>query len=306
MAEGRDEDQRTTRRQITAATRIAYAQAQIAQHELRLVEQSLQLALSQQRDIARRFRTGAASRLDFIGANREVSNYEVRLANSKAEWKATMEDLATYVGPLNPDIEFDPLEQSVSTVNPKNLSNPDAAHPQLRSQEKQLQGAELQADSQAATRWPTLFLSAKTSLDYPNGPVLERIHQNTVSLGLSFPLFDWGQIGSATEQKRAEALSLRYRREQTQLDLNRDWQKAKARLEGLFEQRKSALQSVQESEEIARLSYQSYRAGQLNLLDVQTMNLKLLESRVQKARIDGQLLVQFALMRSLSGTEEPQ
>lgn len=306
LAEAKQEERILARRMLLSATRVAYAQAQIAQHELNLVEQSLALATSQQKDVSRRFQAGAASRFDFLGAQRELSTYEVRLAASRGELRAAIQELASYVGDLGDPLSLtlDPLETSADSVKDTSLTPPGALHPQLKAQEKIAESAELGAKSSSALHWPTVQIAAKTSIDYPNGAVLEPIHQNTLSLNFSLPIFEGGQISSASEQKRAEALSARYRREQTERELKRDWEKAKARLQGLLDQRKSAAEAVTQSEALAQLSTRSYKAGQISLLDVQAMHLKLLEARVQKAKIDGQLLIQFSWMRSLSNSEE--
>lgn len=305
LAEAREENRRLARLQTLTSTRIAYVQAQISQTEFKLVEQSLKLARSQQKDVSSRFRAGSASRMDFLGANREVSTYEVRAASAKAELSAAAQELAAYVGDLgNPLVlKLDALDALADQIQVKALAPPSPTHPQSRAQDKISESAELASRGQSALHWPALRVSAKTSLDYPNGAVLEQIHQNTLTASLSFPIFDWGQINRAADQKKAEALSARHMREQTQIELKRDWEKARARLTGLLEQRTSSAQAVEQSEELAHLGYQSYRLGQISLIDVQAMNLKLLESRVQKTRVDGQLLIQFSLLRSLSGTE---
>ncbi len=86
------------------------------------------------------------------------------------------------------------------------------------------------ASAQNGTYWPTLQVFAKTSLDYPNGPQLEEIHQNTLGVNLSWTLFDGTRSSDLAAQKRAEASAIDFKREQLQEDLERDYKKADSNL----------------------------------------------------------------------------
>ncbi|MGE0614252.1 MAG: TolC family protein [Bacteriovoracia bacterium] len=301
LRQAKEQDHAAAERQVLLATRQAYVQAQLAQREVELVEQSLQFARRQYADISARYRAGSASRIDLLNAEREVSSFELREAQGKSELDTAFTELRAWVGPFGGvEVKLDALEAEAVAQSNRKLTSFGVEHPQLRAQHYLAETAELAADGVGAGRWPLIQLQARTSLDYPNGPNLERIHQNSVGISLSWALLDWGRAGSAADQKRAEALGWRFRRDQAQSDLERDWEKAENRLEHLKQQRESAGKNVRLSESLVQLSEQSYRAGRVNLLDVQSANLKWLEAQVQGARIDAQTLMQIYQLEYLA------
>jgi outer membrane protein TolC len=146
-------------------------------------------------------------------------------------------------------------------------------------------------------------LSAKTTLEYPNGPVLENINQNTFTALLTMPIFEGSRTLHQADQKLKEAQASRFQSEQLKVDLNRDFKKAQDLLQSLKDQQKLAAQDVLKSDEVAKLFYKSYKAGQINLTDVQSANVRALISRVNAARIDAQILNQLITLKALSGKD---
>jgi outer membrane protein TolC len=300
--EARQNELEAAREQVLLSTRIAYAQTQLTQMEMRYVDESLQLARTQGRDIEQRQRAGAASRLDLLNSRSEILSYELRAEQARMDYLTASAELASWVGSVGRGdgaVELDSLDDSATEFLGKiaTLKQAGPDHPQLAAQERIAEGLEQTAKGQEAAAWPTVQLQAKTSLDYPNGPNLEQIHQNTLSLNLTWPLIEWGRTASAVEQKRAEAQAARYRREQTEREFQRDWLKAMAHLLGLARQRDIAVRAVSQSAEIAKLRYESYKAGKISLIDVQAANLRLLDARVQKARIEAQAIAQYQTLR---------
>lgn len=314
LAEAKTDERITAEANVLLSTRVAYAQAQLAEQELKLVMESLELAHNQSRDIDSRLRAGSASRLDSLNAKTDVSNFELRRAQSQAELSAAWAELAAWVGleqpsstemaSLGPEtIVLDDLEQSAKTAELAKVGNGVSQHPQVRAQEKLAESSDLAADAQAAQYWPMITAQLKASLDYPNGSNLEQVQQKTAMVNLSWSLFEWGKTSASVEQKRADALAARYRRNQVETDLHRDWVKAMARFESLVKQLDTASLNVRQSEEISRLKYDTYKAGRTTYLEVQSANLKSLESKVAKARIEAQMLAQFHTLRFLSVRE---
>ena len=84
-------------------------------------------------------------------------------------------------------------------------------------------------------------------------------------------------------------------------DLRRDFDRARTLLDDLRERRDLAAQDVAASEEAARLYYQSYQAGRINLIDVQSADLRALHAKVGAAQIAAQMLQQLVTLRALSG-----
>jgi adhesin transport system outer membrane protein len=309
FADAKESERITTEENILLSTRIAYAQAQLAEQDLKQVTESLELSRTQSRDIDSRFRAGSASRLDSLNAKTDVSNFELRRAQSLAEYSVATAELAAWVGqdyPPDQTLQFDldDLEEAAKAIDLSKIGAGPSDHPQLKMQSQLAESSDLAAQAQASQYWPVVTAQAKTTLDYPNGSNLEQINQKTAQVNLTWSLFEWGKTDASVAQKRADAMTFRYRRDQAESDLKRDWAKARARLTSLIEQRETATTNVHQSEEIARLKYDTYKAGRATYLEVQSANLKLLESKVAKARIEAQMLAQYHTLRFLSGREE--
>lgn len=306
LAEARQQDRSMTELQLIYNTRVAYAQAQLSQQEFKLVSESLEVAKIQHHDIERLVQTGAASSLDLLNSQMDVSNYELKVAQGLAEEQASTAELAALLGEpgRTEAYDLDPIDSTLSNATTaKARLSPD--HPQLQSAERLAESRDFAAKSEASGYWPVIQFQAKASLDYPDGPNLQQVQQKTVSLNLNWPLWDWGHTRAAVAHDRADALAARYRREQTGIELQRDLTKALARITSLLEQRKTAQKVVQEGDRLAQLKYKSFRLGKITFSEVQSANLQLLNARIQKARVDAQVLTQYHTLLFLAGKETP-
>ena len=207
------------------------------------------------------------------------------------------------VEPPSVIVALDLPEEAMESLASAESWSPDAAPPALRAWEALADSHRLAARSARAGLWPSLQLSARTSADYPNGPLLETINQNTVGIFASLPLFENGRTRRQAAELEAQAKAGDWRREEARRDLARDWLKAKDQLAGLKAQREINRQAASEASELSRLTYESYKAGRATYLEVQSANLRELESRVQCARTDTQFVMQLAMLASLSEKE---
>jgi outer membrane protein TolC len=87
-------------------------------------------------------------------------------------------------------------------------------------------------------------------------------------------------------------------------DLDRDFRKAKDLLDNLVSQEKLSRENAEETESAASLTYQSYRAGKQQYLDVETANLKSLEAQVALAEVRANILTTIAQLQYLSTGKE--
>jgi outer membrane protein TolC len=318
LAQSREEDRRQAELQILLAVRAAYVNVQLALEEMRLVNDSLSLSRSQNKDIESNYQAGAASRLDRVESQRAVINYQLQFLQSQADLSSTLKDLLALVGevpenvsrPGPPGVEnvglelkLDSLDESLDSALRLPLMAPDEGNPQIKSQELQAQSAELSAQSQKAALFPVLQASAKATEQYPNAILPETIQQNTFALSLALPLFEGNRTHHQVEEKLKEAESARHRAAQLRTDLGRDFWKAKDMLDSLTSQRALAVQDVKESEDAARLYYESYKLGKINLTDVQAADVRELQAKVEAAGIAARALQQIIVLRSLSAEE---
>ena len=340
LSESRIAERESTLRQFVGTVRLAYVRVQLALEEQRLTAEALKVSQSQYEDILRRFRVGAASELDRLSAHREVLALLLVFKQRQAELAGSLEDLIALTGnqggysdrdlsspydhtltaPPDKDmplatvlVNLDTLEDSLTQFGiapsldqeslsrwANQLNEPNDTDPKLRAQEFLAKASEYSAQTAGGALWPTLQVSAKTSLEYPNGPIAQQIHQNTVAVSLSLPLYEWNRSRYSVEKKLNEAESIQYRREQLALDLKRDWRKAIQLMNSLSNQLTISKETLSEAEKQARLSYSTYRLGRITLTELQAANLRAHESKVQSARITAQLLFQMIQLKTLS------
>jgi outer membrane protein TolC len=180
-------------------------------------------------------------------------------------------------------------------------------HPSLVSAQRLAESVRFSAAAARSAFWPRLQLSARTSLDYPNTMVPETINQNTFGANLSWPLFDGFADRNRLESLKSQELSVQARQEQLARSLFRDWAKARDQLAALNGQMVLAKQAAFEAKELASITYRSYRAGALTYLELNNANYKVLEAELQLAKVQIQILMNQAVLASLTSTEtQPQ
>jgi outer membrane protein len=318
LAQSREEDRKNGELQLLLNVRAAYLRVQLALEELRLLNSSLELSRAQNHDIESNFRAGAATRLDRVDSQRDVINYQLQFEQKQAEVAIDFKDLLALVQE-NPDgniskpgppevtdkaleLDLDPLKVSLQEASQWTFNPPGENQPQLKSQELLIESSEKQADSEKAGLYPTVQLSANASIEYPNQIILESIEQNTFAVSFTMPLFEGSLTRHLAAGKLKEAETARFNREQIKINLDRDYAKGLEQLESLKAQQKLAVDDVQHSQDSAKLYYQSYKGGKINLIDVQSANNRALTAQVNAARIDAQMLNQLFLLRSISFT----
>ena len=151
--------------------------------------------------------------------------------------------------------------------------------------------------------FPKILLSAQAGWENPDGPILQTIQQNIVGVSVSLPLFDWGQILQDSDSKRRQSDAYLKNLDQAKSDLWRDWNKGRDALGSLQYQQTLNVTAVSETNELAALTYKAYRAGTQRFLEVQTANFQALNAKVLAVSNDIQILMQLAVLSSLSGKE---
>jgi outer membrane protein TolC len=316
LAQSRDEDRKAGELQLLLNVRMSYLRVQLALEELRLLNSSLALSRAQNHDIESNFRAGAATRLDRVDSQRDVINYELQFEQKQSELAADFKDLLALVqmdpggdlfkpGPpgvsgVELELNLDPLQRSLQQADQWRFAPPDETQPQVRSQELLTESYERQAKSEKAGLYPVVQVSANASIQYPNEIFLESVEQNTFAVTLSMPLFEGSHTRHLAAEKEKEAESARFNREQTRIDMDRDYGKALVLLKSLKDQQRLAIDDVQRSRDAANLYYQSYKGGKINLIDVQSANNRALTAQVNAARIDAQILNQLFILKSMS------
>lgn len=319
LAGARKEDLKNAEVQLIGEVKNAYTKVQLGLEQLKFVKDSFNLSKSQNQDITHRFKAGTATRLDLLTSEREVLNYELQFKQQQASLGASLRDLLTLINdtrienPSKPSffgdptasvwLKLDSIENSLMKESSETPEKYSEDNPQMKSRQYLVESLEFSSESQKAASYPQIQLSARTSLDYPNGPILETINQNTLTATLSMPLFEFNRNQHQIAEKEKEAESNRYKKNQLNLDMQRDFSKAKEYLRSLNEQQKDAEESVRQSEMLARLNYESYQNGKITLVDVQAANIRALQAKVELAQIRALILNQIVILKTLAGRE---
>ena len=175
--------------------------------------------------------------------------------------------------------------------------------PQIQMLADQVAMTRAYAQSLWTGHLPKVQASAKASQDYPNGPVLETVQQNTFSVNGSLSLYEFGRISNQVSEQESLAASGELQQQQSLANLQISWQKSRDQIEefkteGLLDQ-----QAVKETADLARLVYDAYRAGRSSYLEVQSADYRALGAKIQAVRTQVQTLMQLALLDSLSENE---
>lgn len=321
VRDSRDSTRRSEELQVLFDTQSNYVGVQEALEELRAVSDSLRLSLSQNEYITSRFKSGAATHLERIESEREVLSYRVQFTQKQADLAKAVRDLlaltknrtvtdlshpgAAGIPNSTLELKFDSLQASLEAAKGLKFAPPEESHPRIASQELLAQSAELQAQSIKAGVYPTVRFRGGVTLQYPNGTQPEQVNQNLVLLTASIPLFEMNHTRHLAAEKQREADSARHQKDQIRTNLLRDYEKAQEQLVSLMEQQDLSRQDVVKAAEAARLYYSQYKGGKAKLIDVQSANNRSLLARLNKARIDAQILNQFDQLRILSGKGNP-
>lgn len=324
LGEARGADYETRRAQLRLNLRITYFRVQRALKNLAFTADALRLSMAQNHDIDLRTKAGAASRLDQILSHKESLTYQMRFNQAQTELGGALRDLFVLVGgvetydtarPVSADVlrrlppgvesptlvvDLDLPEQTLAKFAKADRQKPPGDHPEMVALQKMEEASRFAADSARGGYWPRIQLQAKSQWIYPNFVIPEQANQNTLGVNVSFPIFEGNLTPNQVSQKSSEALAASYQREQRRQDFDRDWVKIHDVLSNLQRQQKISQQNVQESQQIEKLTYDSYRSGRARYLDVQSANLRLLEAQMNATELDHQILEQTANLEYLS------
>lgn len=324
LSEARSADFESRQAQLRLNLRVIYFRVQLASKSLAFTADALRLSMAQNRDIDLRTKAGAASRLDQMSSHKDSLTYQMRFNQAQTELARALRDLFALMGggesldttrPVSPEVlrrlpsgvetptlvvDLDLPEQTLGKFTSREFQKPAVDHPEAVALQKMAEASRFAAESARSGYWPRIQLQAKSQVIYPNFVIPEQAHQNTFGVNVSFPIFEGNLTPHQVSQKSSEFLMANYQREQRRQDFDRDWQKTQNILSGLRRQQKISQQNVQESQQIEKLTYDSYRSGRARYLDVQSANLRLLEAQVNAAEIDHQILEHTANLDYLS------
>ena len=324
LAQSKHRQAEGVRREIILQARSDYFKLELSLEQTVLIGDSLKLAQAQYEDIRLNVKAGVKSRIDELLSHQELLARRRELQQARAALAQSLRDLFALTGlgggldasfamdlsardSMPKDVEpptlflgVDTIEDSLMALEPARSAQPDPSHPNLEALSELSRSLRSASQSYASEKWPIVQLMARTSLDYPNGPILKQINQNTAGISVSMPLFEYGKNDEKTKENANRASSAQESRKQLEDDILRDWRKSHDRLKSLAGQQETNKLAAQEARELAALVYDSYKAGRSTYIEVETANLRELEAKVQTADTGAQILLELAILAGLS------
>jgi outer membrane protein TolC len=327
-ASSRSQEQKVlaVQRQLRLAVRLAYFQVKIGLEQVRLLGDSLKVAQAQYADIGHQAHYGTASRMDLLSSHQEVLDFQRQFVQAQSALAQALRDLFSIVGEKEPadltnPLDFhmmesglpggvsaptvwlstDSVKDSRETLEKEARTPPDDSVPQLQTYAYLADSARDAANAVHSQLLPKITLSAQAGYENPDGPILQTVQQNIVSLSASLPLFDWGAIVKDSDSKREQSRAYLADLSQAKSDLWRDWNKAGDSLRSMEYQQAINQTAVSETQELAQLTYGAYKTGTVRFLEVQTANFQALTAKIEAVSNEVQILMQLSVLSSLAG-----
>ncbi len=302
MADLKMSQQRLAEKQIVFNTKVSYVQSVLSYEIKKNSEQVLNLAQIQSKDISNRFKSGSASKLDFLSSQSEISNYQLKNTQANSEFESYAEDLKYFTGEYEGNSQLETLNELIGKfkVHVERHSTSIENHPQIQIQTAAQKSALAQADAQKSLNLPTINLQLRSSLDYPNGPTLEQINQNSAMLSLTWSLFEFGATKKSIAAYESEAKSAELQRSDAAKLLLKDLEKAELKAKSLISQIEEAIRLRDQQKELSKLNFDTYKIGKLGFSDIQAANIRLLDAENRLSSLRAQYLVQIFTIQFLT------
>jgi outer membrane protein TolC len=299
-AEAKKNEAEAVRRQIVLAARAAYFQVALSGEQVTLYSDALKLANAQYEDIRVNVKAGTKSRADELQAHQEVLARMKQLRQAQADMASALRDLSSVTGQEYDSVKLENIDSMLAKFEPYKELKLNENHPNLQMYAKTAESAEYAKRGAGAGGWPKVQLSAKSSVEYPNGNQLESYGQNMLGASFNWTFFEAGAVRKRVNEYENSRSAGLQRREQSLADLKRDWAKTMDQLSNLEDQRKLNEVSVEETGQLSQIIYKTYKTGSISFLEVENANFKALEAKIQSATTKMQMLMNFAVLANLS------
>jgi len=186
-----------------------------------------------------------------------------------------------------------------------------ASRSDLAAEQTRVQVAAVGTKAAAATRLPTVSLNTNYSASYNSaaasalGSQLDQSRGGSVSLGVSFPIFDKGATSAAVQQARIQEdnarLALADQRQSVALDVRRAW----LTLESTRQQLTVALAQQKAADLAVSTTQARYQVGTSTLLELTQARASQLQANVAVVNARNELAFQDALLPYYTGELDP-
>ena len=321
-ASAQEQSYEFARKQILLQVRQSYFAVQQLLQQLVLLNGQLEVVQKQLADVESAYKAGSKSNLDVSIARKQVLKTQTAMSGARSALAGQLRTLFKLTGtdynidPSYPTdkrlanakeenktsavLDTDPLENTLQLFRPYGQSEFDENSPKLAALDEMAQYYDYLADSYKSSLYPRVALQGGAYFEYPNGAIREHVFLGRAGAAVSVPLFEGGKDRQQAKAQKELARAKTYEKQDTQETLTALFLSAKDRLYGLQVQENLLKDTIKQTRETARLTYQAYKAGAVTFFEVDRANLDLLESQLSLADVQVEQLNQLAILNSLS------
>lgn len=321
-ASAQEQSYEFARKQILLQVRQSYFAVQQLLQQLVLLNGQLEVVQKQLADVESAYKAGSKSNLDVSIARKQVLKTQTAMSGARSALAGQLRTLFKLTGtdynidPSYPTdkrlanakeenktsavLDTDPLENTLQLFRPYGQSEFDENSPKLAALDEMAQYYDYLADSYKSSLYPRVALQGGAYFEYPNGAIREHVFLGRAGAAVSIPLFEGGKDRQQAKAQRELSRAKTYEKQDTQETLTALFLSAKDRLYGLQVQENLLKDTIKQTHETARLTYQAYKAGAVTFFEVDRANLDLLESQLSLADVQVEQLNQLAILNSLS------
>ncbi len=314
----KEEELEVVKKKTLLLARMAYFKVGLLCEELRLELDTLKLLRSEHNDIRKKMTAGTSNRIDYLSSSREVLNLTSQILKTQSSLGEALQELFNIINykkdvntkaPLFEKTQMDSIPVSVF-INVEKFENllpktkpvfnfePDKNN-MIKKLSKEIESMEENVLAIKSGLFPKLLANAKSSFDYPNGTKKETIQQNMVSATLTIPIFEWSKTRNEASRQEFILEALKNRKESLLKTIIKEKSNAENILDSLYIQEGIIKESIDKAVKLANIVYSNFRAGRINYLEVQAANHKVLESKIQLARLHFDILAQISKLDDL-------
>lgn len=321
-ASAQEQSYEFARKQILLQVRQSYFAVQQLLQQLVLLNGQLEVVQKQLSDVESAYKAGSKSNLDVSIARKQVLKTQTAMSGARSALAGQLRTLFKLTGtdynidPSYPTdkrlanakeenktsavLDTDPLENTLQLFRPYGKSEFDENSPKLAALDEMSKYYEYLADSYKSSLYPRVALQGGAYFEYPNGAIREHVFLGRAGAAVSIPLFEGGKDRQQAMAQKEMSRAKTYEKQDTQETLTALFLSAKDRLYGLQVQENLLKDTIKQTSETARLTYQAYKAGAVTFFEVDRANLDLLESQLSLADVQVEQLNQLAILNSLS------
>ena len=322
VASAQEQSYEFARKRILLQVRQSYFAVQQLLQQLVLLNGQLEVVQKQLADVESAYKAGSKSNLDVSIARKQVLKTQTAMSGARSRLAGQLRTLFKLTGtdygidPSYPTdkrladakeenktsavLDTDPLENTLQYFRPYGQGEFDENSPKLAALDEMAQYYDYLADSYKSSLYPRVALQGGAYFEYPNGAIREHVFLGRAGAAVSVPLFEGGKDRQQAKAQQELSRAKTYEKQDTQETLTALFLSAKDRLYGLQVQENLLKDTIKQTSETARLTYQAYKAGAVTFFEVDRANLDLLESQLSLADVQVEQLNQLAILNSLS------